>query len=303
VIRVVVPASVVVWCGATLLLSQLRWFSRPRLADRLRPYVGGQITVGSSGLLSVESFRDVLAPLARGAGTRVARLFGVSEELGLRLRRIHSPLDVNEFRLRQVGWATAAFGAGALLALGTRPPQAMALVVTAGPALLAFLVLEQRVASASQQRQHRLMLELPVVAEQLAMLLSAGYSLGAALNRLATRGDAASACIQDLRQVCARVQHGLTEVDALREWAVLMRVDALDRLVPVLALNREASDLGRLISAEARSIRRDLHRQLVETMERRSQQVWIPVTVATLVPGVVFMAIPFIEALRVFSGS
>jgi tight adherence protein C len=82
-----------------------------------------------------------------------------------------------------------------------------------------------------------------------------------------------------------------------------MRVDALDRLVPVLALNREASDLGRLISAEARGIRRDLHRRLVETMERRSQQVWIPVTVATLVPGVVFMAIPFTEALRVFSGS
>ena len=42
---------------------------------------------------------------------------------------------------------------------------------------------------------------------------------------------------------------------------------------------------------------------LVETMERRSQQVWIPVTVATLVPGVIFLSIPFIEALRQFTGS
>jgi hypothetical protein len=38
-------------------------------------------------------------------------------------------------------------------------------------------------------------------------------------------------------------------------------------------------------------------------MERRSQQVWIPVTVATLVPGVIFLSIPFIEALRQFGGS
>jgi len=103
--------------------------------------------------------------------------------------------------------------------------------------------------------------------------------------------------------VCGRIRQGLSEIDALREWAAVARVEALDRLVPVLALDRETGDLGRLLSAEARAIRRDVHRQLVEAMERRGQQVWIPVTVATLVPGVVFMAIPFIEALRVFSGT
>ena len=77
----------------------------------------------------------------------------------------------------------------------------------------------------------------------------------------------------------------------------------LDRLVAVLALNREAGDLGRLIAEEARAIRRDVQRELIETIERRGQQVWIPVTVATLVPGVLFLAVPFIEALRLFSGA
>ena len=38
-------------------------------------------------------------------------------------------------------------------------------------------------------------------------------------------------------------------------------------------------------------------------MERRGQQVWVPVTVATLLPGVIFLAIPFIEALKAFSAS
>jgi pilus assembly protein TadC len=144
-------------------------------------------------------------------------------------------------------------------------------------------------------------LELPVVSEQLAMLLSSGYSLGAALNRLAARGTGNTA--RDLARVCGRIRQGLSEIDALREWAEVADVDALDRLIPVLALNREASDLGRLLSEEARAIRRDVQRELVETAERRGQQVWIPVTVAALVPGVIFICIPFIEALKLFSGS
>jgi tight adherence protein C len=303
VTRVLVVTTTLLWCGATLLLSQLRWFRRPKLAERLRLYSPSARPAPSSGLLSVESFRDVLAPLARTTGERLARLLGVSEELALRLRRVHSPLDVTAFRLRQVGWATAGFGAGSLLAIALRPPAALALVVALGPAVVAFLVPEHLLMVESERRQQQLVRELPVIAEQLAMLLSAGYSLGAALNRMASRGEDGSPAVQDLRVVCGRVRHGLTEVDGLREWAAVARIDALDRLVPVLALNREAADLGRLVSAEARAIRRDLHRQLVEVMERRGQQVWIPVTVATLIPGVVFMAIPFIEALRVFSGS
>jgi tight adherence protein C len=167
--------------------------------------------------------------------------------------------------------------------------------------VLAFLALEHQLARASARWQRRLFLELPVVSEQLAMLLSAGFSLGSALNRLAARGE--GACAADLRRVAGRVRQGLSEMDALREWADVARVGALDRLVPVLALNREAGDLGRLISDEARGIRRDVQRELVATMERRGQQVWIPVTVATLVPGVIFLSIPFLEALSQFSGS
>ena len=140
-----------------------------------------------------------------------------------------------------------------------------------------------------------------MVAEQLGMLLGAGYSLGAALARLADRG--AGACGRDLERVVGRIRQGLTEVEALREWSEVADVDALRRLVNVLALNRRAGDLGRLISDEARSIRRDVHRELIETIERRAQQVWVPVTVAALVPGVIFLAVPFVEALRLFSDS
>jgi hypothetical protein len=299
--RLIVGAGLMLWIGTALLLAEVRWFARPRLVERLRLYHPAATAPARPSVFSAASFRDVIGPLSRVAGERLAKVFGVSEELAVRLERIHSPLDVTAFRVRQVGWAAAAFGGAALVTAAVRPPLPVALLLLAGGPLLAFLVLEQRLASQSAAWQRRLFLELPVVSEQLAMLLSAGYSLGAGLNRLADRGDGAAA--SDLCRVCQRMRQGLSEIDALREWAAVARVPAIDRLVPLLALNREASDLGRLISEQARAIRADAHRQLIETMERRGQQVWIPVTVATLIPGVIFLSIPFIEALRQFAGS
>jgi Flp pilus assembly protein TadB len=179
---------------------------------------------------------------------------------------------------------------------------ALLVVVAAvlGP-LLAFVVLEAELSARSKDWQRRLFLELPVVSEQLGMLLSAGYSLGAALNRLAARGHGAAS--RDLARVCGRIRQGLTEADALREWAAVADVDAVHKLVGVLALNRDTADLGRLIGEEARAIRQEVHRNNIEVIERRGQQVWIPVTVATLVPGVIFLTIPFIEAIRLFAGT
>jgi tight adherence protein C len=294
-------AGMLLWIGLTLCLAELRWFARRPLVERLGPYVpGGMARPARAGLLSVESFREAVGPLASQLGSQFSRLFGVSEDLDRRLRRVHADLDVTEFRVRQIGWSLGGLGVGSLLAVATAPAlgPAFALVFTLGGMLLAFLLLEQQVTSASDRWKRSVQLELPVVAEQLGMLLASGYSLLAALDRVAHRGSGAVA--QDLARVTGRIRQGVAEERALIEWSDLADVDAVDRLVAVLGLNREASDLGRLISAEARGIRRDVHRQLVETMERRAQQVWIPVTVATLLPGVIFIAIPFTSALAAF---
>lgn len=300
--RLAVASGLALWAGTTLVFSQLRWFSRPSLVERLRPYGPGGMTLRSRGLVpSVASFREVVRPLCRAAGERVSRALGVSEDLSTRLERIHSPLDSTAFRVRQLGWAASTFAFGAVFTVALRPPPFIAFLLIFGGAALVFLVIEERLAKASEKWKRHVFLELPVLSEQLAMLLSAGFSLGAALNRLAERGHGYAT--KDLVRVCGRIRQGLSEIDGLREWAVLADVEALDRLIPVLALNREASDLGRLISDEARSIRRDVQRELVETAERRGQQVWVPVTVAALLPGVLFLAVPFMAALDLFSGS
>ena len=300
--RLAFGSFIALWIGTVLLLSEVRWFARRPLVERLRPYSPGAHQPRTrGGVLSIESFRDIVNPLLTQVGARIGSVFGVDEDVATRLERIHSPLDAAEFRLRQFAFAGAALAVGLLGALALRLPPAFALVCIAGLPLLSFLAVEQQLATASARWQNELFLELPIIAEQLGMLLAAGYSLSTALNRLAARGK--GNCGRDLGRVTRRIRHGLTEMEALREWAALERVESLDRLVAVLRLNREAGDLGRLISEEARSIRRDVHRQLIETIERRGQQVWIPVTVATLVPGVIFLAIPFIEAMRLFTQS
>ena len=290
------------WVGATLLLSRSARLSRPGLAERLRPFSpGGAAAPTRPGCFRWSRCATSSAPWPALCGDRLAALFGVTEPLASRLRRVHSDMDVTAFRVRQLAVAGLAVVAAALLAAGLGLAAVVVIVVVAGAPLLAFLVLEQRLVRASERWQQDLALELPVVAEQLAMLLNAGYSLGAALARLSERGHGCAA--RDLAVVVNRVRQGLSETEALREWAEVARVDAVDRLVGVLSFTRSpptwagwcrprlARLAGICIGGRSKSI------------ERRAQQVWVPVTVATLVPGVILLAVPFLAALRLFANA
>ena len=300
--RLLVGCGLVLWAGASLVLSSNRWFARAPLTERLRPFAPDpQTGVGRRpGLLSVESFRDVLRPAAIALGELVGRLTG-GEDLATRLARVHSPLDPAAFRVRQVGRAGIGLLGGMAATAALRPPAPVAALLVLGTPALAFLLAERSLQRAAAARQRRLATELPVVAEQLAMLLASGWSTGGALQRMAERGTGVAA--EDLSVVVGRIRQGLSEAEALGEWRDLADVAAADRLVAVLALQRATTDLGRLLAAEAKAIRQDHHRRLIEQLDKRAQQVWIPVTVATLVPGAIFLSIPFIEALRLFTGS
>ncbi len=297
-VRLALGAGVLVWIGATLLLSGWRRFARPPLTERLRPFHPGAGGRERGPVGSVESVREVMTPLARDIGDRLAALFGVQERSELRLRRVHSDTTPAAFRAHQMGWCGVALVAGAALSsLGRSVP--LGLLLVGGAPLLVFLVIEQRLARASERWQRATEEELPVVSEQLAILLNAGYSLGAALGRLAARGRGCVA--RDLEDVVNRLQQGLSESEALREWADRSGSAAVERLVGILTVHSAAADLGRMVTTEARQARRDLHRRTIELMERRAQQVWVPVTVATLVPGALLLAVPFLAALNLFA--
>ena len=292
-------AIVLVWAGTTLLLGGVHWFRRRPLHDRLRPYIDGVPAPETEE--SASPVARLLGPLARDAGAAMARVAGIDEDLGRRLARVHSDATPMEFRLRQAGWIAGSTALAIVVVILVSPPAPAILLAVVGTPLLVFLLVESALSRRSDRWKRSVLLELPVVSEQLGMLLSAGYSMGASLARLANRS---SGCVAvDLQRVVNRIGHGVDEVRALREWAETVDVPAVHRLVGVLSLDREAGDLGRLITNESRAVRKELHRDLVETIEKRGQQVWIPVTVATLVPGVLFLAVPFADALRIFTSS
>lgn len=297
-IRVLAASGLLLFAGLVLVLSEFRVFRTRSLAARVSPYLPGNRGRSAQEILSIETFQELLRPLAEATGAMTAKLFGVSEELPRRLRRVHSDMDAAAFRVRQIGWAIGSLAlAGAVVVVLALPAGLLVLAAIVAP-LLSFLVIEQQLAQESDRWKQRTFHELPVVAEQIAMLLGSGYSLGAALHRISQRSSGVIAT--DLAVVVARVRQGTSEQAALREWADIVDVPAVGRLVAILSLNREAGDLGTMVAAEARTVRAEAHRDLLESIERKNQQVWIPVTLAALVPGVILMLIPFIRALSAF---
>ena len=65
--------------------------------------------------------------------------------------------------MRQLTWAGGALALTVPASIALGVPAPIALLFIAGAPLLAFLLLEQQVASASSARQRRLLAELPVV--------------------------------------------------------------------------------------------------------------------------------------------
>lgn len=288
-------AGAALWVGTTLLASLIPWMSRPPLTRRLAPYLPGAppppAAPGPAGALA-----RVVVPPAREAATRVARAVGVAGEAERRLDRVGSGLDVAGFRTHQGLGALGAWAVVAVVALAAGWPPTTGAVVATVAAAAAFLAGEQRLAGRARRWQEEVEAQLPVLAEQLALLLGAGWSVPGGLDRLARR--ATGACAADLQRVVRRIGQGLSEHEALAEWVERVEVPAVDRLVAVLALDRETTDLGRLIAEESRAAREEANQRVVARLDRRAQQVWIPVTVAALVPGTVFLAIPFVAALQ-----
>ena len=298
-IRLLVLAAMCAVTGGSLLLSRAPWFRQPNLVVRLRPHTPG-LTERRPRVLGARSFRDALGPAAEQLGGAVARAVGVNEDLSIRLRRLHRAQTPAEFRITQLRhMVLALLGAAALVTIVSMPTVFATIAVVCLPGL-SLLIDEQRLSTRSALWKRDLALELPVVEEQLAMLLDAGWSLGGALQHVAERSVGPVA--QDIDRLLRSVRRGNSYRDALGEWDEIAGCPTVSRLVAILRLSEQGGDLGRLVADEAQLGRDERHRELLAAVERKGQQVWIPVTVAALVPGCMLLAVPFIRALSFFSG-
>lgn len=294
-----VLAGVAMFSGALVLLAGVRQLRRTPLAERLAPYAP-PTTSGPRRTTGPGAVSEMLSPLADSFGRRLGRASGIRTDLDTRLVRAGRTVPASDFRMAQFTRVLAAFASVAVLLVLARPGVGVTLLALVGIPLLVALAQEQLLDNEARRRTATIELQLPVVAEQLGILLGAGLSLSSAMDRVARRSNGVVA--EDLAAVVRKTRQGRSEIDALREWSDTTEAEGLARLVGVLALHREAADLGSLISVEARGIRAATHRQLLETIERRAQLVWVPVTVATLVPGLLLIGVPFVSAMSQVTG-
>lgn len=291
--------AVLIGIGASLVLATAPWFRRTAMMTRVGPYLpnGARPDPGRGHRIGM---RETLAPTLEWLGTILNRALGVVTDLPVRLHRAGVETDPYDFRLRQMALGVLALITSAVLWVVLPVPMILGSAILVALPTTAVLAVEQWLNHRIDRRSERLGTELPVVIEQLGMLVSAGYSLTSAVAHIAVRGSGVIA--SDFVTVTTEIRRGVPPADAFTDWANTSGMPAVERVVAILALNSEASDLGSLISAEARSIRAAAHRDLLETIEKRAQLVWIPVTVATLVPGLIFLAVPFYAAMAKVTG-
>jgi tight adherence protein C len=298
--------------GASLLLivRRLPFLRKPTVDDRIGPYLRdlAGADVFSGVVDSGSPFHAILrmfGPSLRAGAARLERILGGSVSIRRRLGRAGIDRSVEEFRIEQVLWGTAGFGAGLLfalvmLSLGYGNPVGL-LVLCGILAVLGVLSRDTYLSTQVRNRERRLLAELPTVAELLALSVAAGEGPAAALDRVARscKGELAD----ELQRVLAETRAGSTLVRALDALADRTGLVALSRFADGLAVALErGTPLADVLRAQAGDIREASRRELIESGARREVAMMVPVVFLVMPVTILFAFYPGAVGIRLIAG-
>ena len=296
--------------GLLVVVRRLPFLRRPTADERISPYLrdlgGPEVFVGVAN--SASPFHAILrlfGPSLRSGAQRLERLLGGANSIRRRLARAGVERTVEEFRIEQLLWGTVAFG-GALvvsvvaLSLGTGNPIGM-LVFCTLLGVLGVLARDTYLTAQVRRRERRLLVELPTVAELLALSVAAGEGPAGALDRVARscRGELAD----ELKRVLAETRAGETLVRALDALADRTGLLALSRFADGLAVALErGTPLADVLRAQAGDIREAGRRELIESGARREVAMMVPVIFLVLPVTIAFAFYPGAVGIRLIAG-
>src|SRR4051794_38375709 len=287
--------------GLVLVLSYAPPFRSVRLVDRLAPYVHDTpppsrllATPTEPGLLS--AVRKVFGPAVADGARLVDRVLGGRSAVRRRLNALGSDAGVEDFRVEQVVWgglgllaAAAVAAAGALLA-GSLNLLSVVLLCVAG-LVGGVLGRDWWLTQQVQRREELLLAEFPVVAELLALAVTAGESPTAAIARVTrlSGGELAG----ELGATLGRARAGVPLVEALQQLADRTSLDALARFVDgvIVAIER-GTPLAEVLRAQAADVREAGKRRLLEAGGRKEIAMMVPVVFLVLPVTVLFALFP-----------
>jgi len=294
-------------CGLLLAASRLPVLRRPRLEDRLGPYLrdtprpSALLLVGPPTVTPFPTLERLLAPSLRGLAGRADRLLGGSASLRRRLEQAGSPLTLEQFRTEQVAAAAGGVAAGvALLVLhasaGVGPGPLTGLVLTVGLGLAGVVGRDALLGRAVTRRSAAIAAELPTVAELLALAVAAGEGPVGALERVVSLSGGELA--GELGRALGDARAGATLLAALSGVASRTDVPAVARFVDGLSIAIErGTPLADVLRAQAVDARDAGRRQLLEAGGRKEIAMMVPVVFLILPVTVVFAFYPGIVGL------
>ncbi|MGY1839021.1 MULTISPECIES: type II secretion system F family protein [unclassified Modestobacter] len=287
--------------GVLLAVSFSPPFRQVRLVDRLAPYVHD--TPAPSRLLGtatqpgmLTAARRVFGPVLADGARHVDRLLGGRVAVRRRLDALGAETTVEDFRVEQVVWGGLGLLGGALLTLVGSALAGSVNVLSAVLLCVAGLVggvlgrdwwLTQQV----QRREELLLAEFPVVAELLALAVTAGESPVAAIARVTRLSGGELA--RELGAALARARAGTPLVEALQQLADRTSLEALARFVDgvVVAIER-GTPLADVLRAQAADVREAGKRRLLEAGGRKEIAMMVPVVFLVLPVTVLFALYP-----------
>jgi tight adherence protein C len=287
--------------GLVLVISFAPPFRSVRLVDRLAPYVHDTPppsrllgTVTEPGLLT--AVRRVFGPVVGDGARLVDRVLGGRAAVRRRLDALGADMTVEDFRVEQVVWGGLGLLAAAAVAVIGSVAAGGVNVLSAGLVCVAGLLggvlgrdwwLTQQV----QKREELLLAEFPVVAELLALAVTAGESPTAAIARVTrlSGGELAG----ELGAALGRARAGVPLVDALQHVADRTSLDALARFIDGLLVAIErGTPLAEVLRAQAADVREAGKRRLLEAGGRKEIAMMVPVVFLVLPVTVLFALFP-----------
>jgi tight adherence protein C len=296
--------------GGVLLFSGAMQTRRgPRLADRLAPHLPSAAPVGLRLPIAVAAPRSGWRTLA---GRAVPWLDAVSAAAGGgrgvdvsadRLAAAGRTGGPNAYRTEQVGFAAvgAAFGVVlvVLLAAGGSGSWFGLLPAAGTGAIAGLLACDRRLALDTRRRRDRVLAELPVVADLLALAVAAGEGPVGAVERV-TRLTRGSVLGGELTRAMAEVRTGVPFPIAMDGVAARCRSSVVQRFTDglVVAVER-GTPLAEVLRAQADDVRADRRSALMEAAGRAEVLMLLPVVflilpvtvVVALYPGVVGLSL------------
>lgn len=277
--------------GVLLVWSRVAAIRRPQLALRVLPYLRDlpafASTPGASPVV-----QGVFGPTLRVAADTVERILGGAASVRRRLERAGQDSTVHEFRISQVVWGLVGFAVTAAYGLLQSVSGGGTLVSSGVFCLVGFALgvigRDYHLSSQVRDRERRILLEFPAVAELLALAVAAGEGPVSALDRVVRRSGGELS--RELAHVLAYVRTGEPVGDAFDQWAARSGQPLVARFAQGIAVAVErGTPLADVLHAQAADVREAGRRELIETAARKEVFMMVPVVFLVL-PVTVFFA-------------